>query len=379
VRGYLHRRVGNAVLRQALIYAAAGVLALLFLPLVWRAYSGLYGEWRYPRGLLEIVTASLIWWLGSIGCALILLGLRSAQRFCSFNRTAARVDRGRRAFLGKTAGFAAAAPFAVSSYGILLERRRFQVEHFTIKVKGLAPESASLSIVHLTDIHVGPFMTAAQLRTYVEEANRLRPDLIALTGDFIAGAEEEVLPCVEALAGLTARYGVFACLGNHDIAAGMAEQLSRLFAARGIQMLVNDAATVAVGGWRVAVLGIDDLGDGRPDLRRAMAGAQNDPGELRILLSHRPEIFPAAAAQGIDLVISGHYHGGQIKLLPELEGSSIARFLTPFPEGVFKLRAGGGDNGKDSSLFVGRGIGISGLPIRINCPPQIAHLTLTKD
>jgi hypothetical protein len=146
-------------------------------------------------------------------------------------------------------------------------------------------------------------------------------------------------------------------------------------------MLVNDAATVDVGGSRLTVLGIDDLGQGDPDLRRALSAAQKDPGEVKILLSHRPEIFHSAAQEGIDLVVAGHYHGGQIKLFPQPNGLSIARFLTPFAEGVFRFSGSADEapeNRRARSLFVGRGIGITGLPIRINCPPQIAHLTLTK-
>jgi hypothetical protein len=276
---------------------------------------------------------------------------------------------------------AAAAPFVVSGYGVLLERRRFEVEHFSIEITGLPPALSSFTVVQLTDIHVGPFMPAEQLVDYVKAVNGLQPDLIALTGDFIAGADEEVKPCAETLAVLKARYGIFACLGNHDISAGMGAKLTELFAARGIQMLVNDAATVDVGGSRLTVLGIDDLGQGDPDLRRALSAAQKDPGEVKILLSHRPEIFHSAAQEGIDLVVAGHYHGGQIKLFPQPNGLSIARFLTPFAEGVFRFSGSADEapeNRRARSLFVGRGIGITGLPIRINCPPQIAHLTLTK-
>jgi uncharacterized protein len=380
-RAYLRRQISDVGIRASLILISAIFIALMFLPIVWRAYDGLYGDWRYPRGVLTILTASLIWWIGSLGCAVLLLAYGWVQRLSPPDRRTAPLNAGRREFLCTGIGMAAAAPFMVSGYAVVLERHRFQVEHFSIGVTGLSSALSSFTIVQLTDIHVGPFMRPEQLLDYVKAVNRLEPDLIALTGDFIAGAEDEVVPCVEALAGLRSRHGIFACLGNHEIYAGAAAKLTELFAYKGIQMLVNDAATISVGGSRIAVLGIDDLQAGHPDLQRAVSATENNPGELKLLLSHRPEIFHRAAQQGIDLVISGHYHGGQIKLLPQPASLSIARFLTPFAEGVFQIAANAGgtpDDQKVKSLFVGRGIGITGLPIRINCPPQIAHLTLTK-
>jgi predicted MPP superfamily phosphohydrolase len=211
--------------------------------------------------------------------------------------------------------------------------------------------------------------------------NRLQPDVIALTGDFVTGNQDEVGPCVATLAGLKARYGVFVCLGNHDIHAGAVASLTRGFAEKGIQTLRNDSSTLRVGDSKIALLGIDDLMRGHPDLPRALAVEQTNPAEVKILLSHRPEIFPAAARSRVDLVLSGHYHGGQVKLLPGPDGLSIARFLTPYAEGLFRLPRAAKiteEDPKAGSLFVGRGVGITGLPIRINCPPQIAHLRLMK-
>jgi predicted MPP superfamily phosphohydrolase len=377
----LHRNVGNTCMRRSLVVLSGGLVALMFAPIVWRAYGGLYGEWDYPEFVLEILTASLIWWIGSIGCVIVLLGFVLFERLLP-NAGCAPVDDARRQFLQSGVGMVAAAPFMVSGYGVLLEPRTFEVERFGIAIPGLPAALSSFTIVQLTDIHVGPFMSGKQLVTYVEAVNRLAPDLIALTGDFVAGAQDEVFPCVEALAGLRARYGIYACLGNHDLSAGVAAKLTELFAFVGIRMLVNDAATVDVDGCRIAVLGVDDLAEGDADLRRALSAAEADSGDLKILLSHRPEIFHSAAENGIDLVIAGHYHGGQIKLLAQPDALSIARFLTPFPEGVFRSpgrAVHGVEERRISSLFVGRGIGITGIPIRINCAPQIAQLTLANE
>lgn len=379
LRAYLRKRIENGNLRRSLLLFSSCFFALPFIPLLWRASFGPYGGQRYPAVLRDLLSASSIWWAGSIGCAIVVFAYNFFPRLIpSRQQKPATVDRERRHFLRKGVGVAATAPFALSGYGVLLERRRFEVEHFDIGVSGLSSDLSQLTIAQLTDIHLGPFMPPEELARYVEAVNRLKPDLIALTGDFITSSRSEVAPCVETLAGLEARYGIFACLGNHDTFSGAAGKLTELLVEKGIQMLRNDAATIDVGNSKIAVLGVDDLVVGRPDFQRAKALAQ--PAEVNILLSHRPEIFPTAAKEGMDLVLSGHYHGGQIKLLPEPDSLSIARFLTPYVEGLFQLPRPSESAGerKLGNLFVGRGVGITAVPIRINCPPQIAHLTLKK-
>jgi hypothetical protein len=261
-----------------------------------------------------------------------------------------------------------------------MERRRFEIEYFEFPLDGLSSALDGSTIVQLTDLHVGPFMPGEELAAYVEAINRLEPDFVALTGDFIAGNPTEVDPCVEALSRLRAKRGVYACLGNHDVYGGIEDEITRRFAENNIRMLRNDAVAHRIGNSSLNVLGIDDLRSGEPDLSQALAAAKADPGEVRLLLSHRPEIFPTAAANGVEMVLSGHYHGGQIKLGPEAANLSIARLLTPYVDGMYLLprRSIAKSNAKSSTLFVGRGIGITGLPVRINCPPQIAHLTLKK-
>jgi predicted MPP superfamily phosphohydrolase len=384
LRSYVRQRIHDARWRRNLISFSACFFVLMFLPIAWRAYFGLYGDLRYSGFFRGLLTTSSIWWVGSVGCAVMLFGYSLFRQFIlrSKSAPAALPDPGRRAFLRKGAGMAVAAPFMVSGYGVLVERRRFALEHFDIHISGLSSALAQFSIVQLTDIHVGPFMSPEELAEYVEAVNRLQPDVIALTGDFVTGNQDEVAPCVTTLAGLKARYGVFACLGNHDIHAGVVSSLTHGFAGKGIQTLRNDSATLRVGDSKIAFLGIDDLKRGHPNLPRALATEQKNPAEVKILLSHRPEIFPTAARSGIDLVLSGHYHGGQVKLLPEPGGLSIASFLTPYAEGLFRLprtaKITEGGDPRAGSLFVGRGVGITGLPIRINCPPQIAHLRLIK-
>ncbi|HEY1268857.1 MAG TPA: metallophosphoesterase [Candidatus Binatia bacterium] len=353
----------------------------MFLPLVSMIVYGLVARQSYPWLVRAQIVLFAIWALGSTGSALVLMGYDFVRRAMTrLPRSPREPDFRRREFLKTGLGTVAAAPFVLSGYGALMERRRFEVEYYEFPLEGLSGALAGSTIVQLTDIHVGPFMPGEELSAYVEAINRLEPDFVALTGDFVAGSATEVEPCVEALSRLRAKRGIYACLGNHDAYAGIEDEITQRLAENNIRMLRNDAVAHRIGNTSLNILGIDDLRSGAPDLPRALAAAQAQAGEVRLLLSHRPEIFPAAAASGVDMVLSGHYHGGQIKLGPEAANLSIARLLTPYVDGMYHLprrRIGKADT-KSSMLFVGRGIGITGLPIRINCPPQIAHLTLKK-
>jgi hypothetical protein len=380
-RAYVYGKIRNP--RRAKIYSGAGFFffVLMFFPFAWIALFGLLPREPYPWPIRQDLLLLAIWACGSTGCALVLLSYNVIQRgLRMLPRPPKVVDVQRRQFLKIGASAVAAAPFILSGYGTLVGRRRFEVEYFSVPVNGLSGALAQFTVVQLTDIHLGPFMPPAELAEYVDAVNRLRPDLIALTGDFVASDPGEAEPCAETLAGLKARYGVYACLGNHDVYADIQDELTSLFAARGIRMLRNDAVAHRIHDTTVNVLGIDDLKSGAPNLPRAVKAAAKDPGEVRVLLSHRPEIFPVAARSGIEVILSGHYHGGQVKLGPESANLSIARLITPYSEGLYRLprRQINSRSAKDSLLFVGRGIGITGLPIRINCPPQIAHLTLKK-
>ena len=384
LRGYVRDKIKRPLVRGTILFGAAAFLALMLAPLAYPAFLGRSGGWAGWIPLQALYDAAHIWGFGSMGCAAVLFIyslFRGANPFCARQLRPPQPDLGRRQFLQQSAGLAAAAPFVLSGYGVAVERRQFDIDHFSVPIQGLSSALSGFSVVQLTDIHFGPFMTAEELAEFVEAANRLKPDLIALTGDFIAGSPNEVAPCVQTLAGLKARYGIFACIGNHEIYAKADDLLTHGLEGNGIRVLRNHGISLPVENSRLAVLGIDDLRAGRPDLNRARAEIEHEGGEVRILLSHRPEIFPQAARAGVDLVLSGHYHGGQIKLARHPDSLSVARFLTPYAEGFFQLPRAASPHETDkrnSTLFVGRGVGISGLPVRINCAPQIAHLTLKK-
>jgi uncharacterized protein len=381
VNVYLSNKIRAKAPRRALTIFAAVFFLFMLLPLLWIPLFGLMPSHPYPWPIKAHMVLFAIWATGSMGSALVLAVYDFIRGMLTrLPQTPKAPDLERREFLRTGASVVAAAPFILSGYGALMGRKRFEVEHFDFRLDGISSALAGLTVVQLTDLHVGPFMPGEELAEYVEAINRLEPDLIALTGDFVASNRSEVDPCIEALSRLKARRGIYACLGNHDVYAGIEDEMTRRFAENNITMLRNAAASHRIGNTAVNVLGIDDLRWGTPDLPQALAATEKDPGEVRLLLSHRPEIFPEAAKNGIEMVLSGHYHGGQIKVGPEAANLSIARLLTPYVDGMYLLPRRRIDrrDAKTSTLFVGRGIGITGLPIRINCPPQIAHLTLKK-
>jgi predicted MPP superfamily phosphohydrolase len=234
-----------------------------------------------------------------------------------------------------------------------------------IPLPGLPSPLDGFTLVQITDLHAGPFMREKDIQGYVRRANALRPDLVVLTGDLVHSSPRFIDPCVRALSDLRARLGVFACLGNHEYWVGVEAVRSALEGA-GILLLVNEGRVLRVGGYPLNLAALDDLRFGRPNFELALSGLE--PGAPTLLLSHRPEVFPEAARRGVGLTLAGHYHGGQIQF--RVLGLSItpARLFTPYVEGLFRL---GG-----SLLYVSRGLGTTGTPVRIGARPELTVIRL---
>ena len=312
-----------------------------------------------------------VWNLGSVFSAVAIMlvqGLRHAwlalvtRRRDALPGSRAReiMSPGRRSFLRAGAGSLTAAPFALAGYGAFGEAKRFEVREVSV------PFGRPLKAVHLTDIHAGHFMSRAEIRQCVEKIRPLDPDLFFLTGDYVSNSMQFLPACLEELSRVGARYGTYACLGNHEHWYGKTDYLARAFERQGMRLLVNSHQLVNTADGPLEVLGIPDLLRGNAKLGEALSGTA--PGIPRILLSHRPEIFPRAAKMGIKLTLAGHYHGGQIVLkLPGIS-LSVADFKTDYPHGLFRL---GG-----SYLYVSRGIGTTFTPVRLNAEPEITFLKL---
>ncbi len=210
-------------------------------------------------------------------------------------------------------------------------------------------------------------MTRAEIRRYADQVAALEPDLFVLTGDYISNSMKFLPDCVEEMARVRARYGTFATMGNHERWYGRQRDILAIFRQYRITFLLNKHRVIQTEQGSMAVAGIDDLRSGYPDFAGALRGL--DATIPTILLSHRPEIFPLAASHRVSLTLSGHYHGGQIKLgLPGLN-FSLADLMTPYPEGLYRI--------KDSHLYVSRGIGTTFTPIRLNARPEVTLLCLT--
>jgi predicted MPP superfamily phosphohydrolase len=237
------------------------------------------------------------------------------------------------------------------------------VEHQTINLRRLPRSLDGLRIVQLSDIHHSPFTGSKQIQHAIETANSLKPDIVALTGDYVSHEREFAAPCAEMLGRLRARYGVFAVLGNHDHWTD-APLITDLFRAEGIRVLINEGMRFEQNGAAFWLAGVDDTMVGLEDLPLALAGARDE--EMKLLLAHNPIILRRAARAGVDLVLSGHTHGGQVAWRSERSASGRPRR---------RLLKGLGSRA-GTQIYVTRGLGTSILPIRYGCPPEVSCLEL---
>jgi predicted MPP superfamily phosphohydrolase len=237
------------------------------------------------------------------------------------------------------------------------------IERQEIYLRRLPKTLDDLRIVHLSDFHYGPIVNPKHLERAIEAANDLRPDFIALTGDYISHDRSYAAPCAELVGRLRARYGVFAVLGNHDHWTDAA-LIADLFRAEGITVLLNEGMRIDLKGESFWLAGVNDTMVGLEDLPLALAGSGEV--EMKLLLAHNPIILRRAARAGVDLVLSGHTHGGQVTLRPEKTRSGRPRR---------RLLRGLGRRG-NTQIYVTRGLGTVVLPIRYGCPPEVSVLEL---
>ena len=250
------------------------------------------------------------------------------------------------------------------AYGYVYERHDLEVTRATVPVVGLPPALAGLRIGLLTDVHRSQWVSHDDVIHAVARLMDERPDLIVLGGDYVTwggGSNHEyVRPSADALQPLSARYGVFGILGNHDDDHDMPNAL----AARGVEMLKDARTRVMVKGEPIDLVGIRFWTRRGADIASLVRGADGTV----VLLAHDPRRLAEAAAHNIPLVLSGHTHGGQV-VLP-LVGAVAAQ--------KFPVVAGIGRRDK-TTMFVSRGVGTVYVPVRVNCPPEVAVLTLQRD
>ena len=285
---------------------------------------------------------------------------------------------GRRDFLRKTAVLVGATPFVAAGYGLLYGREDVEVVRQRVRLARLPTAFDGFRIAQLSDVHMGPFANASYIRRCVAITNELQPDLVVLTGDFIAWDIGYVGEAVRTLGGLRAPHGVFCCLGNHESESNTEEMIAPLFAAKGIHILREERAPVQRGDGALNLIGIDDvrgetMTEWIGDLERRLKRELVMPGGVNILLAHEPAspIFDRAAELGIELMLSGHTHGGQLALESVHRGLNLGHLVYRYTSGWYEK------NG--TRLYVNRGIGTTGFPIRFGARPEITIFELTGE
>ncbi len=254
----------------------------------------------------------------------------------------------------------------------VLETYTIATEYLSFTLPRLKPGLDGLRIAQISDFHFGPYTGEREIRAAMDAARASHPDVIALTGDFITATwifhyghrpASKIVPCAELLRHLSAPYGVFAVLGNHDWGAD-AEVVAATLTEAGIRVLRNQAVAIERDGARLWLAGTDSALAGAADLDRSLARVPLS--EPVVLLAHEPDLADEAARYPIDLQLSGHAHGGQI-VIPGVPG-----YLPPlgrkYPRGLYRVG--------NLKLYSNRGIGVSGAPVRFNAPPEVTVVDL---
>ncbi len=275
----------------------------------------------------------------------------------------------RRAFL--KAGVFAAGGLAL--YAAEFERHWIDIHNVDIRLKNLPEAFRGFRIAHIADFHYGEYSEPTFIRSVVRAVNALRPDLIALTGDFVSSGPmakrisiDFAFHCANLLAMLECPQK-YAVMGNHDVLVSRADVTDALVS-KGIPVLHNHAIPIEKDGTRFWLAGVADVSTGNEaNLSAAIPRSRVAAAEPLILMAHEPDYADQVIGSGIDLMLSGHTHGGQVRI-PFMPPMNLPPMGRKYVEGHFFLN--------DLQLYVTRGIGTVGMPFRFRCPPEITVITL---
>jgi predicted MPP superfamily phosphohydrolase len=408
----------------ALIALALAVFAATFDPLLGHPVSRVgFGK--------SLITFSRLWLIASFfallavksvgGVEWITNAVASLRHGATANIDHAAVDASRRDLFRYAGYLAGSLPFLAATYGFAAGRLRYTIERVDVPIANLPPELDGLRIAQLSDIHIGDYMPPREIARAVAMANELNPDISFVTGDFVSSEGDPLDVCIHELAKLRAPLGVWGCNGNHEIYAGMEDEAERLFREKGMRLLRAESQVIEHKGARFNLLGVDYQRD------HMVSGERTGPmlSEIEhlvrrdmpnILLSHNPNSFHRAAELGIELSLAGHTHGGQIKFEIVDHSLSPARLISQFVAGLYRLplqpsaisrqpsgkahdadslvahpnvakdatlgwgtlSLGTANGSSKAALYVNRGLGTFGFPVRIGVPPEITLLTLRR-
>jgi uncharacterized protein len=273
-----------------------------------------------------------------------------------------------RLFVARAVAVAGTGIVAVlSGIALSIAARAPTVTALELEIQGLPRQMDGFTIVQISDLHVGESRGGAWVRDVVDRVNRLKPDLVAITGDLVDASPAQLRAEVAPIRELSAPYGVYFVTGNHEHYSGLAEWLPA-FRALGLRVLRNERVSIGTGDASFDLVGVDDDGahggggEAGPDLPKATEG--RDPHRAAVLLAHQPKIAREAAAYGIDVVLAGHTHGGQIWPF-----SAFVRLQQPYLRGLYAVSA-------RTRLYVTDGTGFWGPPMRLGTRNEIVRLVL---
>jgi predicted MPP superfamily phosphohydrolase len=363
--------------RRLATWALVGAALLVPAGLILARLSG--------RHLGRVVPLAAFVWLGLAFLLFSVLLAFDAARFLGWAVTAAGdwlrrlpeapPDPERRQLLARAA--AGGTLLVAGSAGIASLRSAAgpaEIEEVAVRLERLPRALSGFTIAQVSDLHVGPTIREREVRRVVEQVNALRPDAVAITGDLVDGSTRELGAIVAELGRLRAPHGVFFVTGNHEYYSGVEDWLAFL-PGLGVRVLRNERVALgdgAPGGATFDLAGVDDWsarqfgGDHGMDLGRALAG--RDPARSLVLLAHQPREVGAAVHRGVELQLSGHTHGGQI-----FPFSLAVRAAFPYVKGLYRHE----EVGAAGQVYVSRGTGYWGPPMRLGAPPEIGKIVLT--
>lgn len=345
--------------------------AVLFLGLALLIPIAMGASRFLPKQLASIASWTAYGWMGvSVLLLFLLLGSELVRVVIhGYNAvSSAPADPERRLAISRgIAGIVSLAALGAAATGTVSALGQVALRNVKIPLRRLSPAMSGFRIAQLTDLHIGPTLGKGWLRDVVTHTNAANPDMIVITGDLVDGSVEALRDETAPLADLKAKHGVFFVTGNHEYYSGADEWIAEL-TRLGIRVLRNEH--VAIGGADgFDLAGVDDwsskrFGNGHgPDLERALAG--RDASRELVLLAHQPKQIHEAAAKGVGLQLSGHTHGGQI-----FPWGLFVRLDQPFVAGLDRL--------EDTMIYVSRGAGFWGPPMRVGAPSEISLLELVR-
>ncbi len=341
---------------------------------IWMAATFFIGLWLLVGKIIKLPFLLSTWLLKLIS------PVRRKIEQLKERKAVKVVDTSRRKFLRTTTFALSSYAFAGAAYGII-RHDNYKLENKEIKIANLPPELKGLTLTLLSDIHAGEYMTEDDMKEYADVVNNLGSDIILIPGDFVNFQPEDSKNVARAFRDLKAKHGIYGTLGNHDFFVNPDYVASVINNETPVKILRNKYDKITVNGKDLYVLGVDDTRDAGIkmnekilnyiDTTSAEASSANPSysNSPKILLCHKPYAFDDIAKREIDLILAGHTHGGQV--IPFKLGDfrlTFATFVSKYIAGLYSI-------GK-SNMYVSRGLGTVGLPIRLNCPPEITKITL---